>query len=94
MDRNREELALQIKKMVIQSANLLDVSPHDIGDGSSLFGEGLGLDSVDLLELVINLDKRFGLKIKNDQQRRTVLNSISTIVTAIIQQAGLQEVRP
>ncbi|MBF0441056.1 MAG: acyl carrier protein [Oligoflexales bacterium] len=83
MHTNREELVNQIKCLIIKTANLNNVNITDIKEDASLFGEGLGLDSVDLLELVINLDKNFGLKIKNDEAGRKILASVGSIASAV-----------
>lgn len=56
-------LQLEIKNLIIDSLGLEDVTPQDIGDDLTLFGEGLGLDSVDALELGLAIQKRFGIKI-------------------------------
>jgi acyl carrier protein len=80
----REDLVLQIKQMVIHTANLADKRPEEIDEKMSLFGGGLGLDSVDLLELVINLDKTFGLKVRNDEAGKAVLTSVGTIADAVM----------
>ena len=56
-------LQLEIKNLIIDSLGLEDVTPQDIDDDLTLFGEGLGLDSVDALELGLAIQKRFGIKI-------------------------------
>jgi acyl carrier protein len=56
-----DELKLEIKKLIIATLELEDVAPPDIDDEMPLFGEGLGLDSIDALELGIALRKRYGL---------------------------------
>ena len=57
-----ENLNLEIKKTIISSLNLEDITPEQISDSDPLFGDGLGLDSIDALELGIALKKRFGVK--------------------------------
>ena len=59
-------LQLEIKNLIIEALGLEDITPADIGDDLTLFGEGLGLDSVDALELGLALQKRFGIKIDAD----------------------------
>ena len=56
-------LTLEIKKLIIESLGLEDITPDDIADDLTLFGDGLGLDSVDALELGLAIQKRFGIKI-------------------------------
>jgi acyl carrier protein len=60
------ELEHQIKTLIIEALGLEDMSPEDIGSEQTLFGEGLGLDSVDALELGLAVQKRFGIKIDAD----------------------------
>lgn len=59
-------LQLEIKNLIIEALGLEDISPADIGDDLALFGDGLGLDSVDALELGLAIQKRFGIKIDAD----------------------------
>jgi acyl carrier protein len=57
---------LEIKQLIIDALGLEDISAHDIGDDQTLFGEGLGLDSVDALELGLAIQKKYGIKIDAD----------------------------
>jgi len=57
-----ENLKLQIKELIISALELEDIKPEDIADAEPLFGEGLGLDSIDALELGVALKKKFGVK--------------------------------
>jgi acyl carrier protein len=61
------------------------MAPHDIADDVPLFGEGLGLDSIDVLELVLELERSFGVKITDEQLARRALRSVNTIVQLIEQ---------
>ncbi|MBK6727627.1 MAG: acyl carrier protein [Xanthomonadales bacterium] len=56
----------EIKSLIIEAANLEDISPADIGTEAPLFGEGLGLDSIDALELGLALQRRYGLSLSAD----------------------------
>ena len=60
------DLQLEIKRLIIEALGLEDIAAEDIGADLALFGEGLGLDSVDALELGLALQKRFGIKIDAD----------------------------
>jgi acyl carrier protein len=60
-----EALILKLKKEIMDILNLEDVSPEDIGPEDPLFGEGLGLDSIDALEIMVLLEKNYGLKIED-----------------------------
>ena len=84
-DANR--LKEQIKSMMVENL-MLQVSAAEIGDDQPLFGPGgLGLDSVDALQLVVALDKTFGLKIADPETARQILQNVNTIADAV-QQAG------
>lgn len=83
-----ESLKFDIKKLVLSVANISHMQPEDIHDDTSLFGEGLCLDSIDLLEMVIVLEKQYSLKLKNDDWGRKVLRNVSGIAEAIQQNNG------
>ena len=75
----------QIKKMMVENL-MLQVSAGEIGDDQPLFGpDSLGLDSVDALQLVVALDKNFGLKIPDPGTAKEVLQSVNSIVAAVQQ---------
>ena len=75
----------QIKGMMVENL-MLQVTPGEIGDELPLFGPGsLGLDSVDALQLVVALDKNFGLKIRDPESAKEILRSVSTIAQAVQQ---------
>ena len=77
------ELKHRIKAMMVENL-MLKVTPDEIGDDQPLFGPGsLGLDSVDALQLVVALDKNFGLKIASPAEAKEILHSVSAIVAAI-----------
>ena len=66
--KENAELALEIKKMIVESLNLEDIKPEDIETNAPLFGDGLGLDSIDALELGIAMKKKFGVTISPDTE--------------------------
>ncbi|MGA1840645.1 MAG: phosphopantetheine-binding protein [bacterium] len=73
------ELQEKIKEFIIHTLRL-DITPEEIGDDTPLFGEsGLGLDSIDALELIVNLEKKFHIKITDNIQGEKILSSVSTI---------------
>ncbi|WP_449412850.1 phosphopantetheine-binding protein [Pandoraea soli] len=73
-------LELEIKQLIVQSLELEDIAVDDIADDIPLFGDGLGLDSIDALELGIALRKRFGLQIKaGDDAARAQFRSVATL---------------
>jgi acyl carrier protein len=69
----------RIKHLIVESLHLEGTRPEMIEDEAPLFGEGLGLDSVDALELVVALEKEFGIKIKSQELGREVFSSVSTL---------------
>ena len=60
-----EELILKLKQEIIEVLNLEDVKPEDIDNDAPLFGEGLGLDSIDALELIVLMEKNYGIKLQD-----------------------------
>ena len=79
------ELKLQLKKQIIEFLNLTDLTPEDIKDDAELFGEGLGLDSIDSLELIVLLNREYGITIKDPKEGRKVLVDVNTMADYIQQ---------
>jgi acyl carrier protein len=77
------ELKQQVKKQIIEFLNLKTVKPEDIGDTEPLFGEGLGLDSIDSIELIVLLSREYGIEIKDPKEGRKILVDINTMVDYI-----------
>lgn len=78
-----EELILKIKEQVIEVLNLEDITPDDIDTDAALFGDGLGLDSIDALELIVLLEKQYGIKIEDPKDGKKIFYSIRTIAEYI-----------
>ena len=78
-----EELILQLIKEIIEVLNLEEVKPEDIDNDASLFGEGLGLDSIDALELIVLIEKNYGIKLKDPAQGKEIFKSISVMADYI-----------
>jgi len=77
------QLKSRLKEMLVDNLKL-DFSAEEIRDDQPLFGpDGLGLDSVDALQLVVGLDKHFGLKVSDPEAAKVILESINTIATAV-----------
>ena len=80
----------RIKNLIVETL-MLQMPPQEIADDQMLFGPGsLGLDSVDALQLVVMLDKNFGVKIPDSNAAREVLQSVATIVAAVEKQSTIQ----
>jgi len=77
------ELKEQLKRQIIQFLNLTDLTPADIKDDEPLFGDGLGLDSIDSLELIVLLKKEYGIDIKDPREGRKVLVDVATMADYI-----------
>ena len=79
-----ESLHQDVKRLIVEALMLEDVRPEEIVDDEPLFGEGLGLDSIDALELAIAVDKRFGVKIQaEDERNREIFRSVSSLAAHI-----------
>lgn len=78
-----EELIEELKKQIIEVLNLEDVQPEDIDNEASLFGEGLGLDSIDALELIVMMEKNYGIKLKDSSVGKEIFKSIQTMAAFI-----------
>ena len=78
-----EDLKLQLKKQIIEFLNLIAVKPEDIKDDEPLFGEGLGLDSIDSIELIVLLGREYGITIQDPKEGRKILVDINTMVAYI-----------
>jgi acyl carrier protein len=71
-----DELILKLKREIIEVLNLEEVKPEDIDDDAPLFGEGLGLDSIDALELIVLMEKNYGIKLNDPARGRELFKSI------------------
>lgn len=72
-----DPLILRLKQLVVTTLKLEDVNPADMADDEPLIGSGLNLDSIDALELVVTLEKEFGIKIASSEESRQALASIA-----------------
>lgn len=74
-----EELIKELKEEIIEALNLEEMTPDDIDESDALFGEGLGLDSIDALELIVLLEKKYGIKLANPAEGKAIFKSVATI---------------
>jgi acyl carrier protein len=78
-----EQLMANLKRQIIEALNLKHLKPEDIGDDQPLFVEGLGLDSIDALELIVLLQQQYQIKIANPQDGPKIFKSVKTIAEFI-----------
>jgi acyl carrier protein len=78
-----EALKQELKEKIIDVLNLEDIKLEDINDNDALFGDGLGLDSIDALELIVMLDKDYGIKLVDPKEGKTIFKSIETMAAYI-----------
>ncbi|MEY2428667.1 MAG: acyl carrier protein [Verrucomicrobiota bacterium] len=76
-------LTSELKPRIIESLRLEDITPEEIGDDTPLFGTGLGLDSIDALELVVMLERHYGIVIKDIEEGRPAFQSVRALADFI-----------
>ncbi len=79
------DLKQKLKVMIIEELQIEDLAPEEIEDDAPLFGDGLGLDSLDAVELVVQLQIYFGVEIKNIEEGRPALQSINTLADFVLE---------
>ncbi len=78
-----EELIVKLKSEIIDVLNLEGMTPDDVATDAPLFGEGLGLDSIDALELIVLMEKNYGIKLQDPNQGKEIFRSIKTMAEYI-----------
>ncbi len=78
-----DALIEKLKGQIIEQLNLVELKPEEINPDSPLFGEGLGLDSIDALELIVLLEKHYGIKIEDPKDGKTIFQSLRTMAEYI-----------
>ena len=86
-------LHLRIKEVIVRSLRL-QMSPAEIADDITLFGEGLGLDSIDALELVLEIERTFGVAVGDEETAKRVLRSVNSIAEFINETRGANQASP
>jgi acyl carrier protein len=74
-----EEIRTELKELLVANLALEDIAPEEIEDDGILFGEGLGLDSLDAVEIVVLLQRNFGLEVTDEEQAREIFQSVDTM---------------
>jgi acyl carrier protein len=77
-----------LRRMIIESLKLEDLDPAEIQEDDPLFGEGLGLDSLDALELVVAIEKHFGVVIENEDQGKEAFVSLKALTRYVQREVG------
>lgn len=88
---DQNQLKHRLKQMLIERLKFEDMTPEDIDDDEPLFGGGLGLDSIDALEIVVMLETEFGVKVKNETSARDAFRSISTLAQLVRERTAVAE---
>lgn len=91
MSESLDTLTAELKQAIVRALRL-PISPDDIANDTPLFGEGLGLDSIDVLELVLELERSFGVQIRDEQTGREVLRSVDTIAAFVVRERAKKAV--
>ncbi|MDR0940591.1 MAG: phosphopantetheine-binding protein [Bacteroidales bacterium] len=78
-----EDLIVKLKEEIIEVLNLEDVTPADIDENAALFGDGLGLDSIDALELIVLMEKNYGIKLKDPAEGKDIFKSVKVLADYI-----------
>ncbi|MEO9802367.1 MAG: phosphopantetheine-binding protein [Reichenbachiella sp.] len=77
------ELIEELKEKLIEQLNLEEMKPADIANDAPLFGEGLGLDSIDALEIIVLLDSHYGINVSNPEEGKEIFYSVETLANFI-----------
>ena len=78
-----DDLIYTLKQQIIEALNLEDMKPEDIDENAALFGEGLGLDSIDALELIVLMEQNYGIKLKDPNQGKEIFKSVAVMADYI-----------
>lgn len=81
----KDQLVQELKEAIIEALNLEEIQPDDIDPVAPLFRDGLGLDSIDALEIIIILDKKYGIKMANPSESKAVFYSVDTLADFVME---------
>ena len=90
MDPAVERVIGELQAGIIEQLHLIEVEPADIEPDAPLFGAGLGLDSVDAIELIVLLETRYGIKIQDPRKAREILTSVRAMAEFVIARRAAQ----
>jgi acyl carrier protein len=86
---DREALTSELKHLIIETLHLEEIQADDIEDGAPLFGEGLGLDSIDALELVVALEKSYNVIIEDEEVGKKAFASIEALADFVLEKSTI-----
>jgi acyl carrier protein len=83
-----EEIRSELKELLVINLALEDITPEEIEDDGALFGDGLGLDSLDAVEIVVLIQRNYGLEIIDEEQAREIFQSMNTLARWVYENLG------
>jgi len=86
--KSLEEIRRELKELLVVNLALDDITPEEIEDDGLLFGEGLGLDSLDAVEIVVLIQRNYGLEIIDEEQAREIFQSVNTLAGWVYENLG------
>jgi len=95
-ESNEQELAAirkELKQLFVEELSLEDMTPADIGDDETLFGEGLGFDSLDAVEIVVILQRKYGIEVPEEVRGREIFSTVRTLSNYIYKNRKPEELR-
>ena len=84
LDKTLDELKQELKELLVENLSLEDITPAEIEDDTPLFGDGIGLDSLDGVEIVVMLQRHYGLDVKDMQKGKEIFQSINTLADYVM----------
>lgn len=84
---DRSELIQNLKAQIIEQLNLMDMTPADIAEDAQLFGEEIGLDSIDSFELIVLMEREYGVKITDPKEGRQILATVEAMADYILEKS-------
>ena len=86
--KSLEEIRKELKELLVVNLALEDITPEEIEDDGALFGDGLGLDSLDAVEIVVLIQRNYGLEIIDEEQAREIFQSVDTLARWVHENLG------
>ena len=85
MTETRQTLLKEVVQLVVDAVNLRGISVDDVTENTPIIGEGLGLDSVDILEVLVNIEQKYDVKIKSADEGQKIFHSVGSVVDYLIE---------